>query len=184
MPLGPTRWAPASAWADAHAAVDLQRGVVVDPTLVVEHAAVAVVGELVEAQVGHHEQVVAGLGAGVGDGDVEDAVRVERRRSPVASLCSGTPNSMTPPSPSDAASATALRADSRECCTTPGMLEIGRGSRSPSATNIGSTSCRGSTDVSATSRRIAGDERRRRGRSAGNMVRPSAVTTDDAATAW
>ena len=63
---------------ERHLGVHLQRRVVVDRAVGVEHAAVAVVGELVEAQVGHHRQRVADLGDHVGDRDVEDAVGVER----------------------------------------------------------------------------------------------------------
>ena len=59
---------------------------------------------------------------------------------PVASLVVGMPNSISPPTPASTASTAAFRNEARECCTTPGMLEIGRGSSSPSATNIGSTS--------------------------------------------
>ena len=43
----------------------------------------------------------------------------------------GTPNSISPPTPASTASTAALRSDSRECCTTPGMLLIGRGSSTP-----------------------------------------------------
>jgi hypothetical protein len=50
------------------------------------------------------------------------------------------------------------------CCITPGIATIGRGAEIPSATNIGSTKCLGSNDVSATNRRIAGVDRSRRGR--------------------
>ena len=42
----------------------------------VQHPAVAVVGELVQAQVGHQHEVVADLARRVGERDVEDAVRV------------------------------------------------------------------------------------------------------------
>jgi hypothetical protein len=41
---------------------------------------------------------------------------------------------------------------------------MGRDSAKPSATNIGNTNCRGASVVSATSRRIAGVVRNRRGR--------------------
>ena len=50
------------------------------------------------------------------------------------------------------------------------MLPIGTGSLAPSRTNTGSTSCRASSVVSATSRRIAGVRRSRRGRWAGNAI--------------
>ena len=87
---------------------------------------------------------------------------------PRASLLVGTPNSMIPPSPSAAASEAALRSESRECCTTPGMLLIGVGPVAPSRTKTGRMSCRASSEVSATSRRRAGVRRSRRGRTVGN----------------
>ena len=59
---------------------------------------------------------------------------------PAASLCSGTPNSMIPPSPAAAASAATRRTESRVCCTTPGIELIGTGSVAPSRTKTGSTS--------------------------------------------
>lgn len=59
-----------------HLGVPFQRGVVVDPSVGVEDTAVAVVGELVQAQVGHDHEVVADLGAHVPEGDLEDAVGV------------------------------------------------------------------------------------------------------------
>ena len=62
---------------DAHPGVDLQRRVVVHGALGGEHAAVAVVGELVQAQVGHHDEPVPHLRLHVPDGPVQDAVRVQ-----------------------------------------------------------------------------------------------------------
>ena len=109
IPLGPTMSTPASAWAQRHLGVHLERRVVVDPAVGGEHAAVAVVGELVEAQVAHHRERVADLGDHVGDRDVEDAVGVERAASRWRPSRSGMPNSITPPSPSSAASAAALQ---------------------------------------------------------------------------
>jgi hypothetical protein len=58
-------------------AVHLEGGVVVDLPGVVEHAAVAVVGELVQAEVRHQHGLVAELRVQVPQGDVQDAVRVE-----------------------------------------------------------------------------------------------------------
>ena len=101
---------------------------------------------------------------------------------PVASFDVGTPNSMIPPSPSPAASAAAFLSESRECCTTPGMLRIGVGPVAPSRTNTGRTSCRASRDVSATSRRSAAVRRSRRGRVTGYIRSPCAAPTDGART--
>jgi len=91
---------------------------------------------------------------------------------PVASLSSGrgTPNSIRPPTPAATASVAATRSESSVCWKTPGIEEISRGASMPSATNIGSTRCRGSSEVSATRRRIAAVLRRRRGRSAGKIM--------------
>ena len=61
-----------------HPAIDLQGGVVVHVAVVVEHAAVAMVGEFVQADVTHHHEVVADLGSHVPDGLVQYAVRVQR----------------------------------------------------------------------------------------------------------
>ena len=84
---------------------------------------------------------------------------------PCASLCSGTPKSMTPAEPGLRRPRPRPCAACRGVCwTTPGIELIGRGSVRPSATNTGSTSWRGSTLVSATIARIAGDVRSRRGR--------------------
>ncbi len=74
---------------------------------------------------------------------------------------------MTPPMPADAARATSALRESRECCTTPGIDEMGRASVAPSRTNSGRISSEGCTRVSATSRRQAGVARRRRGRTTG-----------------
>lgn len=59
-----------------HLGVPLQGGVVVDPPLLVQHPAVPVIGRLVQAHVGHDEQVVPDLGPHVPDGDLKDPVRV------------------------------------------------------------------------------------------------------------
>ena len=61
---------------DRHLGVHLERRVVVDRAVGGEDTAVAVVGELVEAQVRHHRQRVTHLGLDVADRDVEDAVGV------------------------------------------------------------------------------------------------------------
>src|SRR5882757_867066 len=54
---------------------------------------------------------------------------------------------------------------------------MARGSVKPSATNIGSTKCLGSNDVSATSRRRAGVERSRRGRCLGKATTSTLAAT-------
>ena len=87
-----------------------------------------------------------------------------RACEPRASLCSGTPNNITPASPAATASVAAFRSDSGLCWTTPGIELIGRGSPSPSATKSGSTNCRASTVASATMARMAAVDRNLRGR--------------------
>ncbi len=93
---------------------------------------------------------------------------------PTASRDDGTPKSISPPTPACTASAAALRSESRECCTTPGIDAIGAGASSPSLTNIGSTRSPGAGRVWATSDRSAAVRRSRRGRAAG---KPASLTT-------
>ena len=92
-------------------------GVVVDPAAGVEHAAVAVIGELVEAGVGHQHGVVAEIRGQIAQRDVEDPVGIHARTIPAASLSSsrGTPKSISPPTPAATASAAARRSESRVC---------------------------------------------------------------------
>ena len=61
-PAGPDEVDARGGLGERHLAVDLEGAVVVDAAVGVEHAAVAVVGELVEAQVRHHRELVAHLG--------------------------------------------------------------------------------------------------------------------------
>ena len=95
MPLGPSRWAPASRLRHGHLGVDREGGVVVDAAALVEHAAVAVVGELVEAGVGHDDGGVADLGADVAQRHVEHAVRVDAR-APLRVAAGGHPEEHQP----------------------------------------------------------------------------------------
>ncbi len=86
---------------------------------------------------------------------------------PSWSFRDGTPNRITAGTPSAASSVTSLRRLSRVCCTTPGKDSMGCGSSMPSRTNSGATRSSTESRVSATSRRMAGDERSRRGRCCG-----------------
>ena len=61
---------------EGHLGVHLEGAVVVDPAVRGQHAAVPVVGELVEAEVAHHRERVTDLGHDVVDREVEDARRV------------------------------------------------------------------------------------------------------------
>ena len=59
-----------------HFCISEQGGVVVDVAVAVENPAVAVVGELVQAQISHQNGAVAKLATQRAQCDVEDAVRV------------------------------------------------------------------------------------------------------------
>ena len=61
---------------DRGAGVELEGGVVVDVAVGADDPAVAVVGVLVDAQVGDEHHLVAHLGAQVGEGELHDAVGV------------------------------------------------------------------------------------------------------------
>ncbi len=76
IPEGATTWAPAPAWATADLGVALEGEVVVDLAAGVEDPAVAVVGVLVEAQVGDQHQPVAQLVGQPAQGHLDDAVRI------------------------------------------------------------------------------------------------------------
>ena len=128
IPLGATTRAPARAWASAALAYIVERGVVVDAAALVEHAAVAVVGVLVDAQVGDQHDVVADVAAQVGERQLDDAVGVvgaAAERRPCAPARRTGSTALTPRA---ASSATSLRRLSRVCCTTPGSDAIGTGS--------------------------------------------------------
>ena len=96
MPLGATTSAPASAWASATRRVELEGGVVVDLAVGAEHAAVAVVGVLVEAEVGHEHDLVAHRVAQRGQGAAGRSRRGPRPRCPWASLVAGHPEEDQP----------------------------------------------------------------------------------------
>src|SRR6266540_3965863 len=80
------------------------------------------------------------------------------------------PNSMMPPSPSDAARSASFTSSSTESCATPGRAAMGRRTPSPCTTNCGHTSCEGTTCVSATRRRRAAVRRNRRMRRIGHWA--------------
>ena len=63
---------------EGRATVDVQRAVVVDVAVLVEHPAVTVRGVFVHAEVCHDHEVVAVLGAQAGECPLRDAVRVVR----------------------------------------------------------------------------------------------------------
>ena len=113
---------------------------------VVEHAAVAVVGVLVEAEVGHEHEVVADLVAEVAQRDLDDAVGVPRLRAlgvlvlgdaeeddgGDAELGRARPTSLRSDSPGCAAPRRAARrwAGARRC---PPARRAGRSGRRPTA---------------------------------------------------
>ena len=81
MPLGATTSAPAVGLRLRHLSVEVDGGVVVDVPVLVDEPAVAVVGVLVEAQVGHDHEVVAHVRAQVAQGHLHDALGVPRARA-------------------------------------------------------------------------------------------------------
>ena len=135
-----------------------------------EHAAVAVVGVLVEAQIGDEHEVVADLGAQVAQ---REPGRCRRRPMPGSPSrpwwpeCrrARRPEHRGRPARRPPCAATPLCAARRRAATA-----IGWGSAIPSRTNSGAT--RSSTDsrVSATRRRRAGVRRNRRNRRCGKLT--------------
>src|SRR5699024_12242433 len=62
---------------NGQARIDLVSFVVVDVAVLIEHAAVAMIGEFVQAGISHHDEIVAYFGDHFPNGHVEDAVRVD-----------------------------------------------------------------------------------------------------------
>ena len=106
--------------------VALERGVVVHLAVVGEHAAVAVVGVLVQAEVGDHD---------VSSPSSSRSALIARcampsgfhASDPSASLRAGTPNSMNAITPRDGDLGASLRSDSSVCWNCPGIDAIGSG---------------------------------------------------------
>ena len=63
---------------ERHVAIAIQRRVVVHAAVRIEHTAVTVVGELVEAEIALHDQGVTDLGDGDARRDIENALRIGR----------------------------------------------------------------------------------------------------------
>jgi hypothetical protein len=87
---------------------------------------------------------------------------------PTSSFVVGTPKSTTLRTPTRTNARTSSRSEATVCWKCPGNDVIARGSKIPSATKSGATRSCGASVVSATSWRIAGVRRSRRGRSVGN----------------
>ena len=121
IPEGAITSAPALGLRDGDRRVALQRGVVVDLAGVGEQAAVAVVGVLVEAVVGHQDERVAHLVAQVAQRDLHHAVGGVGAASRGRPWWSGTPKRITAGTPRSASARTSLRRLSWVCCTTPGI---------------------------------------------------------------
>ena len=95
----------------------------------VEHAAVPVVGELVQAQVGHqHRCRRRPRRAGRRSATLSDAVRVVGPPSRRRPCRPGRRRASARRRPASTASSAALRSESGVCCTTPGIEAIGTGS--------------------------------------------------------
>ena len=177
MPLRPSSSRAGSRLRERHRAVPLERRVVVDAAAVVEHAAVAVVGELVEAEVGLHDERAGGCLDGDPRRDVEDAVGVGGARAArIAHLGHAEQHHAADarrPRPHRR-----LRAGSRaSAARRPASTRSAPGRLTPSRTNIGSTSSAGCRRVSETRRRSAGVSRSRRGRTRGSGVELTTATS-------
>ena len=138
--------------------VEHDGGVVVDLAGGGQHAAVAVVGVLVEAAVGHDDDLVADARCACPAARAGRCRRGSRPPSPRGPSGLGTPKRMTAGTPSAASSCTSLRRLSRVCWTTLGQR--GDGLRLVDALpheQRGDEVVRRSR-VSATRRRIAADE--------------------------
>ena len=92
IPLGATTSAPAVGLGDGDLAYSSRVASLSTSPVGREHAAVAVVGVLVEAQVGHEDDAVADLVAQVARARAARCRRRSHAWLPVASLCAGTPN--------------------------------------------------------------------------------------------
>ena len=150
---------------DGRLGVDVERGVVVDHAVLVEDAAVAVVGVLVDAQVGHQHDVVAEVGAQIAQGDLHDAVGVERPAADGVLVARARRTGSPTRTPRSASSATSSRS-SRGCA---GRRRAATRSaavcRCPRARTAVRSGRRPADAISATSSRIATVRRSRRGRS-------------------
>ena len=72
---------PGSRLGDGGLGIDAERRVVVDHAVLVDDAAVPVVGVLVDTEVGHHHDVVAEIGTQITQRDLHDTVGVVRAAS-------------------------------------------------------------------------------------------------------
>ena len=180
IPLGATTRGAGAGLGNRGLGVDLERRVVVDVARLVEHATVPMVGVLVDAEVGDHDDVVADVAAEIGERELHDAVGIEGAAAHGV-LVRG-----------DSEQDHGLHAElgqlghlgrrlSRECWTTPGSDGIGTGASMPSRTNSGATRSVVRTVVSESMSRIACVVRSRRNRVVGNIgaiVRAGPPTTD------
>ena len=147
--------------------IDLQRRIVVDHAMLVDDPAVAVVGVLVDTQVGHQHDGVAELGPQVARVPPGRCRRDRRRR------CRSHPSRRarrtgSPPSRRGRSGRPPRHAAIRRCAgRRPGSDSIGCGSLMPSRTNSGATRSSTRTCTSATRSRSAAVRRRRRGRTVG-----------------
>ena len=151
----------------ARSAVQLERRVVADLAVGTEHAAVPVVGVLVEAEVRHQDELVAHRVAHGAQRDLHDAVGVPGAASLGVLDARGRRRGSAPGSRARRAAWPRPRASRRVCWTSPGIDGIGTGASIPSRTKSGATRSSTPRRASATSRRSAGVRRSRRSRRAG-----------------
>ena len=155
------------------AAVDLQRGVVVDrgPRIVgraVEDAAVAVVGVLVDAQIGHQHHSIADVGGKIGEAQLHNSLRVEGFRAD--GILGGRHPEQDHGADAEVGQLVDLGAQAlARVLHHPGQRHDRLRSSMPSRTNSGATRLATSRRVSATRCRSAADVRNRRGRETGKL---------------
>ena len=161
MSEGATMSAPGGGVRDggAHQLID---GRVVGDLLVDDDAAVAVIGVLAQAHVGHHENVRR-IPLDRADGRLDRRFRIVRQRSDVV-LVIGQAEQQHALDAGLARASASFTASSTDRLNTPGIDGTSRRTPSPSQTNSGSTNMSGDRRVSRTSARMVSDWRSRRSR--------------------
>ena len=170
IPDGAITSAPASACATAMLGVALERRVVVDLAAGGEDAAVAVVGVLVEAVVGHQHERVADLVAQVAQRDLHDAVGGVGLRAARVLLARGR-RTASPRGRRDRRARAPPCGGSPACAARrPASTRPARARRCPPSRTAARRGRRRATRCSATSRRSAGVRRSRRMRRSGKVT--------------
>ena len=138
----------------------------------------AVIGELVEAQIGHDDEPVADRVSDRPGGDVEDPGGSSAPLPPASPFARGTPNSMIPPeSRLDAPTGFGDQGFDR-MLHHPGIAPIGTGASIPARTNTGRTSSAGCSQRRRDEPPQPGVARSHCGRTAGNDPTGAEPTTE------